>query len=112
MKKHIKKLRERPEEERKKLAIIFAIGVTVVIVIMWLIIILFIEPDKNKKNKGFDIFKKELSEINKDIPKIGAMLKFNGEENQLKNPTTPIEYAEVGEIETENNSDKDIEILE
>ena len=49
MKKYIEKIKQRPIKERKKMATIFAVSVTLIIIVLWLIIMSFTKTVPKKK---------------------------------------------------------------
>lgn len=84
MKKHIERLKKKPEDERIRISIILAVITTVLIVLLW-ILILFLtkidEPDNNRKT-DFDILKEDLSSIGKDFSKINNKKTINTDNSE------------------------------
>ncbi|MGB0925255.1 MAG: hypothetical protein ACPGTS_00935 [Minisyncoccia bacterium] len=73
MKKHLEKVKNRPLEDRKKMATFFAIGTTLLVVLLWLILLsVFKQPKQTTPSttgleplkEAFETVGQELSEIN------------------------------------------------
>lgn len=72
MKKHIEKIKQRPVHERKKLATIFAVVVTLIIVIMSVILgSVFKTENKVQNNNAPSSFEKVLTGIEDKFSEIG-----------------------------------------
>lgn len=115
MKKHIEKLKKRPQHERKKLAIIFAIATTFIIIILWFILLsVFKTPEKNKKIYDFSKLEKSFDGLADQFLNIENQYK-EGKENfkaiqdeiemNIENEASQLEVDELKEQDTVLNSD-------
>ena len=85
MKKHIEKLRERSEEDRKKIATIFAGIVTFIIFVLWILFLVFVKPgNRDKAKNDFSYIKKEIINIFESSSKPELELQHCGSESLPK----------------------------
>jgi len=112
MKKHIEKIKKRPIAERKKMATIFAVIVTVIIIILWITILSVFKSEKGevKNNFNFDSFQATFEKIGDDIDQIGESFQSSKQDlNLIQTELEMLEEQELENIETENTPDEMVE---
>ncbi len=107
MKKHIEKIKQKPIEERKKMATIFAGILTGVIVILWIIILtVFKSTEETKKIGDFSQLEQIIETIDYELKDVGTEL--INQKKDFDNLTLEIENdlqseQEQNQIENINN---------
>lgn len=103
MKKHFEKIQNRPLEERKKLATLFAIITTAIVVILWLLMLsLFKKPEIQKTT---DMGLEPLKEVFDNVSQEFSNIQFNTD--SLSDVSDNVQELIDSENNDENNTNID-----
>ena len=98
MKKHIEKIKKRPIEERKKMATILAVAVTIIIIILWIILLSVFKDDAKKEAKSnfnLESFENAFQKIGQDIEGISETFETSRDDlNALQDELETLEAQE------------------
>ncbi len=101
MKKHLKKIQQRPLEERKKMATVFAVIFTILIVILWLLVSSFL-PQKEYRS---DITQEKMDELNEFFVEDTGE-EYYLEQNEYEDFTEEVKQNQEESVFVEDNEEE------